>query len=253
MKKLSPSKRTLGYLGVLTAALAVAILAGWSPLGIQIDDYAYDWLFRQSPPSPAPERPIILAIDDATYSAMGGVREYRSMLAKGLELLAPVHPKILAIDVILADKEDPTEDARLAKAMQATDNLVLATHLENGRWENPLPAFLNHAAALGHDQADELSRDGVTRQIPLEQRTNQERHWSLALEAFRLARKDRILESPEDVQVGAKLIPAPERRKATGPCGFSSPASRFPRFRSRTSRTTPRSQAASPARSSSWA
>ncbi len=192
-------------------------MAGWSPLGTQIDDYAYDWLFRQSPPSPALERPIILAIDDATYSAMGGVREYRSMLAKGLELLAPVHPKIVAIDVILADQEDPNEDSRLARAMQATGNLVLATHLENGRWENPLPAFLQHGAALGHDQADELSRDGVTRQIPLEQRTSQERHWSLALEAFRLARKDRILESPQDVQVGNRLIPAPRTSEGDRP------------------------------------
>jgi signal transduction histidine kinase len=208
LRRLSLNRRTLGYVAVLTAALAVAVVSGWTSLATQIDDYAYDWMFRLRPPTPTPPHCIILAIDDATYSAMGGVREYRRMLAKGLELLAPAHPKAVAIDVILADNEDPVEDGRLAQAMQGANNLVLATHLENGRWENPLPAFQRSAAAVGHDQADELSRDGVTRQIPLEQRTKDERHWSLALEAFQLARKERVIESPEDLQIGGERIPA---------------------------------------------
>ena len=72
--------------------------------------------------------------------------------------------------------------------MEGVQNLVLAAHLDNGRWEDPLPLFRKHAAAVGHDGADELSADGVTREIPLEERTATERHWSLALEAFRLAR-----------------------------------------------------------------
>ena len=208
MKKPSLNRRVLGYLAVLTAALAIAIFSGWTSLATQIDDYAYDWMFRLRPPQPARQNCMILAIDDATYGAMGGVREYRKMLATALELLAPAHPKAVAIDVILADSEDPAEDARLARAMQGTQNLVLATHLENGRWENPLPSFLRSAAAVGHDQADELSSDGVTRQIPLEQRSGSERHWSLAVEAFRLARNQSILESPEDLEIGGERIPA---------------------------------------------
>ena len=191
-------------------------------------------MFRLHAPSPIPSQCVILAIDDATYSAMGGVREYRSMLARGLELLAEAHPKAVAIDVILADREDPDLDGRLARAMQAAHNLVLATHLENGHWENPLPAFLQHAAALGHDQADELSRDGVTRQIPLEQRTNDERHWSLALEAFRLSRNDRVVESPEDLEIGGTSIPAARTASLkTVRCEFCSRANRFRKSRSR--------------------
>jgi len=207
----------LRYVGVLAAAVLVAIVGGWTSLAAQIDDYAYDWTFRLEPPAPRPAHSMILAIDDATYAALGGVREYRSMLAKGLELLQRAHPKAVAIDVILADPEDPAIDARLQRAMQGTANLVLATHLEVYRWENPLRRFLRYAAALGHDQADELSRDGVTRQIPLEQRIAGERHWSLALEAFRLARGERILESPEDVQVGKVLIPAARRPQGNRP------------------------------------
>ncbi len=202
------TKVTLGYVAILGAALALAILVGWTALAAQVDDYAYDWMFRLDPPAPVSPHCLILAIDDATYGAMGGVRAYRGMLAKALELLAPVQPKVVAIDMVLADRGDPTEDGRLLRAMQATKNLVLATHLENGRWENPLDGFRRAATALGHDRADERSRDGVTRQIPLEERAARERHWALALETLRLARGQRILESPQDLQLGDELIPA---------------------------------------------
>jgi signal transduction histidine kinase len=207
-KPSSPNSLTLGYVAILGAALALAILAGWTALAAQIDDYAYDWMFRLHPPALGPSHAVILAIDDATFNSMGGVRAYRGMLAQALELLAPAQPKVVAVDMVLADRGDPAEDNRLLHAMQSTKNLVLATHLENGRWENPLDGFRRAAAALGHDRADEHSRDGVTRQIPIEERGEHERHWALALETLRLARGQRILESPEDVQLGDELIPA---------------------------------------------
>jgi len=217
LKRPSVSKQALGYWSVLAAGLVIAVLAGWTPLATQIDDYAYDWMFRLNPPAAPSPQAIILAIDDATYSAMGGVREYRSMLARGLELLAAAHPKVVAVDIVLADKEDPVEDSRLESAMQNTPNLVLATHLEQGRWENPLEGFRRGATSVGHDKSDELSSDGVTRQIPLEERTASERHWALALEAFRLARGARILESPEDIQIGNEVIPAARSGDANRP------------------------------------
>ncbi len=204
----SQNRLTWGYVAILGAALALAILLGWTALAAQIDDYAYDWMFRLNPPAAWSPHCLILAIDDATYSALGGVRAYRSMLAKALELLAPAEPKVVAVDMVLADHGDPAEDARLRSAMQATRNLVLATHLEKGQWENPIDDFRHAAAAVGHNRADELSRDGVTRQIPLEERTGRERHWALALETFRLARGGPILESPGDLQVGSEVIPA---------------------------------------------
>ncbi len=208
MKRLWPSKRALGYAGVVAASLGIGIVAGWTSLATQIDDSAYDWMFRLFPPAAAKPHCIILAIDDATLGAMGSQSEYRTILSTGLELLAAGHPKVVGIDMVLTDKAVPTKDERLERAMQATKNLVLVTHLTGQRWENPLPAFGQWAAAVGHDKADELSRDGVTRQIPLEARTATERHWALALEAFRLTRGERILESPEDIQIGNETIPA---------------------------------------------
>ncbi len=209
MKKPSLNRRTLGYAATLAVTLVVAILLGWTALASQIDDDAYDVMFRLYPPVAGQPHSLILAIDDATFSAMGGVRAYRSMLAQALELLATVQPNVVAIDMVLADKEDAPEDDRLVRAMQATKNLVLVAHLQKGRWEDPLDQFRHAAAALGHDRADELSRDGVTRQIPLEERADRERHWALALETFRLDRGRPILESPDDLQIGNEIIPAP--------------------------------------------
>lgn len=217
MKRLWPSKQTLGYAGIVAASLVVAIVSGWTSLATQIDDSAYDWMFRLHPPAAAKPRCIILAIDDATFGAMGGVREYRTMLAKALDLIAPGHPQVVGIDMVLADQEVPSEDDPLERAMQATKNLVLVAHLADQRWENPLPRFARWAAAVGHDKADELSRDGVTRQIPLEQRTATERHWALALEAFRLSKGTRILESPEDIQIGNEVIPAARTKQGNRP------------------------------------
>jgi signal transduction histidine kinase len=192
-------------------------VAGWTSLATQIDDSAYDWMFRLFPPPVTKPHCMILAIDDATYSAMGSQSEYRTMLATGLELLAAGHPRVVGIDMVLADQADRTKDERLERAMHATKNLVLVAHLVGQQWENPLPKFAQSAAAVGHDKADELSRDGVTRQIPLEARTATERHWALALEAFRLARGERILESPEDIQIGSEVIPAARTNEADRP------------------------------------
>ena len=218
LNSLSGSKRTLGYLAVVAATLAIAIVLGWTGFASQIDDDAYDMMFRLDPPVLGQPHSLILGIDDATFTSIkdkdggGGVRAYRTMLALALELLAPVQPKVVAIDMVLADKEDAPEDDRLQRAMQATRNLVLVAHLNsaNAHWEDPLDQFRRAATALGHDRADELSVDGVTRQIPLELRAERERHWALAIETFRLARGERIIESPGDLQIGSELIPAPQ-------------------------------------------
>ncbi len=208
MKRPWLNKRTLGYAGIVAASLVIGIVSGWTSLATQIDDSAYDWMFHLFPPVAAKPHCMILAIDDATYGAMGSQSEYRTMLAAGLELLAAGHPKVVGIDMVLADKAVPVKDERLERAMRATKNLVLVTHLVGQHWENPLPRFGQWAAAVGHDTADEHSNDGVTRQIPLEQRTARERHWALGLEAFRLAKGERIIESPEDIQIGSETIPA---------------------------------------------
>ncbi|MGD0302024.1 MAG: CHASE2 domain-containing protein [Bryobacteraceae bacterium] len=217
MKRPSLNKRTLGYAGIVAASLVIGFVSGSTSLAKQIDDSAYDWMFRLFPPPVTKPHCIILAIDDATYAAMGGVRADRTILATGLELLAAAHPAVVGIDMVLADKTVPSEDVPLEHAMQATKNLVLVAHPASQGWENPLPMFARWAAAVGHDTADQHSNDGVTRQIPLERRSARERHWALALEAFRLAKGQPIIESPEDIQIGNETIPAARTNEGNRP------------------------------------
>jgi signal transduction histidine kinase len=218
LRRLWPSKQTWFSIALLATAFAVAVVSGWTSVATQIDDAAYDWMFRLHPPVRPAGSAVILAIDDASYNAMGGQRALRSMLAMALDRLEPAYPRAVAIDVVLSDSEDHNEDQRLEGAMKNTHHLVLVTDLAEGRWQNPLPGFRRYAAGVGHDKSDENSQDGVTRRIPLEERTAEARYWALALETFRVTRGQKLIpESPGELQVGAELIPAARTAEGNRP------------------------------------
>ena len=138
------SRQSAIYWALLAASFAVALTASWF-LGAQIDNDAYDWMFRlYQPPAWQPES-ILLAIDEMSLNAYGGVRGLRKPLAEALERIAAASPKAVAVDVILTDASDRETDARLAAAMGATHHLVLACQLlpDYSAWEDPLPLFAN--------------------------------------------------------------------------------------------------------------
>lgn len=201
-------RQTLGYVFLLAGAFLIAVIAGW--LGPQIDNYAYDWMFRRYRPEGLPPQSMLLTVDEPTLSRGGGMRRLREILAEGLERIAAASPKVVAMDVILAAEEgDPAGDARLEAAFRKIPNLVLACELvERGRrWEEPRPEFRRWAAAVGHVHADPDPLDNVTRQIPLAKATGGVRRWALALEVFRLYRGGEVIESPADLEVGGVSIP----------------------------------------------
>lgn len=205
--------RTAGYLAVLGASFTLAMAAGW--LGTQIDNDAYDWMFRRARPGTQQPQSILLAVDEQSLSHLGGMLRLREFMAEGLKLVAAARPKAVAVDLILADEGDPRQNAALEAAFAKLPNLVLACEMVNGgqQWEQPLAQFARHAAALGHVHAE--PGDGVCRQLPLVKAAGRERRWALALEVWRLSRgvKD-IVESPDDLDVGGVRIPArwPESR-----------------------------------------
>ncbi len=207
MKRLWPSKITAGYVGVLAGCFAAAMSAGWI-FGSQIDSYAYDFLFHLNPPPPTPTQAVVVAIDDASFEQLGGVRRVRGILADAAERVAAARPAVVATDIILHDKGDPAEDKRLAGALAKLKPLVLATNLTRSGWDDPQPAFAQFAQALGTVSADEVSPDGVTRFVALARTGLRRQHWELALQAFRLARGAAIVESPDALQIGTEVIPA---------------------------------------------
>jgi signal transduction histidine kinase len=209
MKAPRPGASRYTYLALLAAALVVSLIAS-ATIGAQIDLNAYDFMFRLYQPPPWQTTSIILAIDELSLQAVGGMRNLRRPLAAALHQIAFARPTAVAIDVILADAHDPAADSVLEDALRAVPNLALATELiEGGReWEDPIPRFRRFAAALGHVHADP-DKDWVNRVVSLEKYTSRERRWALALEAYRLGRRAPIVESPTDVQIGETIIPTP--------------------------------------------
>ena len=198
---------------MIAAALAIATIASWTSFAARIDNYAYDFLFNLYPADWQPHS-VVVAIDEATLREMGGARQMRSIVAEALELVVPAGPSAVGVDLILADRGDESEDARLEAAMRTTRNLALSCDLVPGGWEDPVPRFRSTAAALGHIHA-ELPLDGVSRLMPLEETAAKDRRWALSLEMFRLAMGGGpILESPDDLEVAGVRIPV--RREKTG-------------------------------------
>jgi len=207
------SRQSAIYWALLAASFAVALTASWTSFGAQIDNDAYDWMFRLYQPPTWTTESILLAIDEPSLNAYGGVPGLRKPLADALRLIAAASPKTVAVDLILADNTDPAIDARLEDALHATRNLVLACQLlpDGGAWEYPLPRFRAQAAALGHVHAEPDELDSVGRSLPLEKAANRDRRWALSLEAYRLSRGGpgvQIVESPADLDVGGRLIPS---------------------------------------------
>ena len=129
-------------LGALVLASALAALAlGWSAFGRQIDQYAYDFMFRLEQPAPWEPSSIILAIDNRTLTRFGGLTGIRAALADGLSHIAPAHPAAVAIDIILPEPS-PADDA-LEVAFAKIRNLVLSSDMQpdGSQWEDPIPRF----------------------------------------------------------------------------------------------------------------
>jgi signal transduction histidine kinase len=206
------SRQSAIYWALLAVSFAVAVGASWTSFGAQIDNDAYDWMFRLYRPPTWTTESILLAIDEPSLNAYGGVPGLRKPLAEALRLISTASPKTVAVDLILADNTDPAIDARLEEALRATRNLVLACQLlpDGAAWEDPLPRFRAQAAALGHVHAEPDELDSVGRSLPLEKAANHDRRWALSLEAYRLSRVPgvQIMESPADLDVGGRLIPS---------------------------------------------
>jgi signal transduction histidine kinase len=203
-----PGKYTWGYIAALSVCLLAAIAAGWTALGTQIDNDAADWMFRLHPTPPHKLRSALLVFDDRSLSQNGGMRGLRNALADGLERLGTVNPRVVAIDITLAEADEETADERLQAALRKLSNVVLPCDLITGGWQEPYERFRKTAAAVGHVHADPDPLDSVTRHIPLQKAFDRQRRWAMSFEAFRLSLGGgAVIESPSELQVGERTIP----------------------------------------------
>jgi signal transduction histidine kinase len=199
---------------VLTSA-AAAIALDWSAFGRQIDQYAYDFLFRLEQPARWQPSSIILAIDNRTLTKYGGLIGMRAALADGLSIIQPARPAAVAVDIILT--EAGVADDKLEAVFARTQNLVLSSDMQpdGSQWEEPIPRFRKFAAGVGEVHADLDKFDAVSRALPLEKIAGRDRRWTLALETLRVVRNQDIVESPDDLAIGAERIPSSDRDART--------------------------------------
>ncbi len=204
------------YVGLLAVAFLIAWLGSYRFFRSQLDNAAYDAIFRLYQPKPWQTQSAILAIDEGTLAKYGGMH-IRKPLADALQLIAAARPSAVAIDVTLTDQgEDTADDRALQQAFCATPHLVLSSLLMDDpvRWEDPKSEFAQCAAAIGHVHAEPDDNDSVTRSISLEKYIGRDRRWALAVEAFRLSRGAGVplerqgVYDTGDVEVGGVTIPA---------------------------------------------
>ncbi len=188
-------------------AAIVGLVVSWTPPGREIDHYAYDFFFRLHTPPEWPLESVILGIDENTLRQFGGTNDIRLALARGLQLIAPAHPKAVAVDIILA--EPNPADSALEAALRLTPNLVLSSDLlPDGQWDDPIPRFRALAVGVGQVHAALDRYDAINREVPLEKVGGRDRRWALGLEAFRASRAARITESPDQIEVAGVTIPS---------------------------------------------
>lgn len=207
-------KNTILYIAVLAACFAVGV-GGWlTPVGKRLDSLGYDLLTNYAARVEAVSLKtlaVVVAIDEKTLRARGGMPNVRQILAGALDELKEAGPRVVAIDQLLADPTKPEDDARVAASLLATRNRILPCELIENKWEDPLPEFRVIPFRLGHVHLAEESVDGINRQIPLEKTGGGDRRWALSLEAFSAFAGQPIVSTNADLnlQVGATFIPVP--------------------------------------------
>ncbi len=219
------------YAGVIAATFLLALVVSWSPVGRQFDYWTYDLLLRANPPPPRPSRSLLIAIDEESLNAFGGLLAVRKPLARALELLARNKPSAVAVDLVISEPRGSEQDGALAAAVAKIPNIVLATSLraDGDGWEKPIPALAEHAA-LGHVHA-EPDADGVCRRILLAKAAGRERFWAMGLEAYRLSLGvPYVQETERGLELGESFIPASPRRDRELLIRFPNPASPIERI-----------------------
>jgi signal transduction histidine kinase len=202
-------KDALIYALLAGGAAAAGVLISYTALAAQFDNNAYDWFFRLHPGGRRAVEAVVLAIDEHTLQSKGGIRGMRVALAEALERLSAKPPKVVAVDLTLAEAGEPEEDAALEAAFAKTRGLVLASEMmpDASGWQDPPGLFRNGAAAVGHVNALPGPYDDINRRIPLERVAGRQRRWALSVEALRLWKDGgAIEESPADVTVAGARI-----------------------------------------------
>ncbi|MGL5059561.1 MAG: CHASE2 domain-containing protein [Microcoleus sp.] len=154
--------------GVAAAIISLGALHldAWKPL----EQLSYNSLFqlRESGILPKPiwdKRVAVIAIDEASLRKLGRFPFSRDRYTKLLQALSPAQPAVVGFDIIFA--EPSPQDDKLADAMSATGNVVLAKAWDDRGKLLPIVPTLEAAAADRGQIFHKSDTDGIGRQATL--------------------------------------------------------------------------------------
>jgi adenylate cyclase len=173
---------------------------------------------------PPPDAVTIVAIDDQVVREQGSYPLPRATLARIIEQIAQLKPKVIAVDLLLIDRSTPEDDAALARALGNTNAVIAAAavfaesrqRLADGegplarlptaaRFLLPLKAFTDQAGVGVVNVTTDQT--GIPRSIPLLFRTADAVLVSLPLRtAAAAARQDPSI-APNDFVLSGTDVP----------------------------------------------
>ena len=155
-------------ISVAAAASVLSQLLAWQLLEAR----AFDHLSMIAPPPRPADTPLVVAIDEPSFSEIGQQWPWsRDIHARLVTALRDAGARTIALDLVFADPSEPGADAALAAAVGpdtvlAADERILETPqaIQLLRTD-PLPTLLEAGAVAGVSTIP-LDRDGTVRRFP---------------------------------------------------------------------------------------
>lgn len=168
-----------------------------------------DMQFRLSSKRATSSHVVIIGIDDASLARFGRWPWRRSLLANLLRRVSENRPAAIGLDIILSEPGPAEEDRDLADAIRSSQNAVLAARLsgspQDKLWIEPLPAFAEGAAGIGHVQAI-TGPDGICRSLPVQELGAGGPHLAMALEVLRVATRAQVRTTSKGISIGNAFL-----------------------------------------------
>ena len=155
--------------------VAITFVLHTTHLFSRIDNLIFDIGQRAIQIAP-PKDVVVIAIDQDSLAQIGRWPWSRQVHADLLQRLQPEAPAVVGFDVIFSEPEktNPQADVALAKAIAASQRVVLPVLLENVRGNGqvietlPLPVLVSQAADIGRVHAV-LDEDSIARSVYLQE------------------------------------------------------------------------------------
>ncbi len=159
---------------VLLTVMTIAVVSALTrfPFWSLQELRSFDYLSTLDDPSPPPDSPIVVAIDEPSLAEINVQWPWpRDIHARLIEALRAAGARAIGLDIIFAEPSVPARDAALAAALgpdvvlAGDESLIVTPQAEQLVRTTPLPAFSDAGAVTGLASIS-LGGDGTFRELP---------------------------------------------------------------------------------------